>query len=157
MAQPGRKPTPSAIKRRRGNPGRRPMNEREPKPPSGAPAMPRGLFDAEAAREWKRLSKRLDALGLLNECDGNLMARYCVAWSLWVKTVRRLWKDGQVLISKKGGEYASAYFNNLLALDKRLAAGEAEMGLTSSSRTRIQATPKVGKPEGKARFFKVVG
>ncbi len=153
MARPGRKPTPTETKRRRGNPGKRALNDREPKPPAGAPPMPRGLFDAEAAREWKRLSKRLDGLGLLNKSDGNLMARYCVAWSLWFKAVRKLWEDGQVLTSEKGGEYLSGYLSSLLALDKRLAAGEAEMGLTSSSRTRIKTTPKPGKPEGKSRFF----
>ena len=32
MATRGRKPTPTAIKELEGNPGKRPLNEKEPKP-----------------------------------------------------------------------------------------------------------------------------
>ena len=111
------------------------------------------LDDAEAAKEWGRLSKRLDVLGLLNKCDGNLMERYCTDYSLRIECVRHLREDGQVLTSEKGGEYSSQYFNNYLALSKRMDAADAEMGLGPASRTRIHATPKTGKPQGKARFF----
>ena len=38
MATRGRKPTPTAIKVLEGNPGKRPLNDREPKPAKKAPA-----------------------------------------------------------------------------------------------------------------------
>ena len=61
MAQRGRKPTPTAIKELEGNPGKRPLNDAEPKPERKAPPCPKGL-EPEAKRNgagcqsnWSRL------------------------------------------------------------------------------------------------------
>jgi phage terminase small subunit len=43
MATRGRKPTPTAIKELEGNPGKRKLNENEPKPERKAPACPKWL------------------------------------------------------------------------------------------------------------------
>ena len=51
MATRGRKPTPTAIKELEGNPGKRALNEREPKPQKKAPACPKWL-EEEAKKEW---------------------------------------------------------------------------------------------------------
>ena len=59
MARAGRRPKPSAIKRLEGNPGKRPINMREPKPDKKAPPCPKWL-DPEAKKEWRRLSKKLE-------------------------------------------------------------------------------------------------
>lgn len=37
MAQRGRKPKPTALKELEGNPGKRTLNDKEPKPPKKAP------------------------------------------------------------------------------------------------------------------------
>ena len=47
----GRKPTPTAIKVLEGNPGKRPLNDREPQPPKKAPSCPKWL-EPDAKREW---------------------------------------------------------------------------------------------------------
>ena len=54
MAQ-GRNPKPTAQKVLEGNPGKRELNTKEPKPEKKAPACPKWLDD-EAKKEWKRLS-----------------------------------------------------------------------------------------------------
>ena len=43
MATRGRKPTPTAIKELEGNPGKRPLNAKEPKPVKKAPSCPKWL------------------------------------------------------------------------------------------------------------------
>ena len=45
MATRGRKPTPTAIKELEGNPGKRALNDKEPKPVKKAPACPKWLED----------------------------------------------------------------------------------------------------------------
>ena len=77
MAQ-GRKPKPTAIKALEGNPGKRELNKNEPKPKKKAPACPKWLDD-EAKKEWRRLSKQLEELGILTEVDMTAFAGYCQA------------------------------------------------------------------------------
>ena len=68
MATRGRKPKPTAIKELEGNPGKRELNQNEPKPEKKAPRCPTWL-EAEAKKEWKRLAKQLEQLGILTEVD----------------------------------------------------------------------------------------
>ena len=49
----GRKPQPTALKVLKGNPGRRPLNEDEPKPEVLLPRPPAHLSPV-ARREWRR-------------------------------------------------------------------------------------------------------
>src|SRR5688572_3138073 len=64
----GRRPLPTAMKVLRGNAGKRPLNEQEPQPRVAMPACPPHLSD-EAKREWRRMGRRLAALGLVTEID----------------------------------------------------------------------------------------
>ena len=63
MAQGGRrvgsgpKPKPTKLKLLEGNPGRRPINDKEPKPKERLPQCPTHLSE-EAKREWQRTGKR---------------------------------------------------------------------------------------------------
>ena len=50
----GRPPKPTALKLLHGNPGKRPISDREPKPPKGETTCPKHL-DATAKTEWKRI------------------------------------------------------------------------------------------------------
>src|SRR5687768_11179819 len=78
----GRKPLPSNVVRLRGNPGKRRLNDAEPRPPSRAPACPACLGE-EARKEWKRLSEELAELRLLTGLDRGMLAAYCQAHTLW--------------------------------------------------------------------------
>lgn len=64
MATRGRKPKPTAIKELEGNPGKRPLNANEPRPERKAPRCPAWL-DTEAKREWRRMGKVLEQMGML--------------------------------------------------------------------------------------------
>ena len=82
MAQRGRKPKPTALKMLEGNPGGRPLNTKEPKPEKKAPRCPSWLED-EAKKEWKRMAKVLENMGLLTEMDMAAFAGYCQAYARW--------------------------------------------------------------------------
>ena len=82
MATRGRKPTPTAIKELEGNPGKRKINEAEPKPEKKAPPCPKWL-EPEAKKEWRRLSKQLEQIGVLTEVDQAAFASYCQAYARW--------------------------------------------------------------------------
>ena len=94
MAQRGRKPKPTAIKKLEGNPGKRGLNEKEPKPKKKAPKCPAWL-DEEAKKEWKRMCKQLEDLGILTEIDMAAFAGYCQAYSRW--------KDAEEFITNYNG------------------------------------------------------
>lgn len=93
MAARGRKPTPTALKVLEGNPGKRPLNENEPKPNKKAPTCPKWL-EPEAKKEWRRLAKQMEALGILTEVDMAAFAGYCQAYARW--------KEAEEFISQHG-------------------------------------------------------
>ena len=97
----GRKPLPSNVVRLRGNPGKRRLNDAEPRPAARVPACPACLGD-EARKEWQRLSKELAELGLLTGLDRGLLAAYCQAHALWVEAVSSIERYGTMVKSPNG-------------------------------------------------------
>ena len=73
MATRGRKPTPTAVKELEGNPGKRPLNAKEPKPAKKAPSCPKWL-EPEAKKEWRRLAKQMEQN---RHPDGSRYGRFC--------------------------------------------------------------------------------
>ncbi len=137
MATRGRKPKPTATKRREGNPGRRPLNEREPKLEARVPSCPRHL-DAVAKAEWKRVAGLLFKKGVITLADRGVLTAYCRAWSLAIEADAKIQKYGTVLQSEKTGAfYQSPYLNQLTAAQKDLVRFAGELGMTPVSRTRV--------------------
>lgn len=62
-------------------------------PPPGVPAMPKWL-NAEAKAEWSRIVPQLEALKVLYEVDGSLLADYCSAHSLAVNATKVYQREG---------------------------------------------------------------
>jgi len=54
----------------------RPPRTDEPKPPAAIPKCPKHL-DKEAKKEWRRMVKELEPLGMLTRLDKAVLARYC--------------------------------------------------------------------------------
>ena len=107
----GRKPKPSLIKLLDGNPGKRPVNDREPPLLEGAPEPPEWL-DAEAQAEWGRVTADLISMGLLSRADRPALAAYCTAWSRWVEAEAMVKKYGAIVKSpEKGFPMKSPYLS----------------------------------------------
>ncbi len=92
MVQRCRTPKPTSIKQLEGNPSKRQLNTNEPKPKK-APTCPKWLDD-EAKKEWKRLAKQMEQLGILTEVDVAAFAGYRQSYARW--------KEAEEFISKHG-------------------------------------------------------
>jgi len=134
----GRKPTPTMLKVLSGNPGKRPLNEREPVTPQGLPEMPAWLDD-EAKAEWGRITVDLAEMGLLSKADRPALAAYCTAWSRWVDAEAQVKKYGAVVKSPdKGFPMKSPYLSIAEQALETMRKLMVEFGLTPSSRSRIR-------------------
>lgn len=143
----GRKPTPTHLKLLAGNPGKRPLNGREPVPPVVIPECPEWL-DAVAKEEWNRMSVILAEMGLLTAADRSALAAYCVAYARWVQAEQLVQKFGPIVKSpEKGFPMKSPY---LTVADQALESMRklmVEFGLTPSSRSRIKVPDGLGQSE----------
>lgn len=133
----GRKPIPTNLHILRGNPGKRPLNENEPKPANEKPRCPSHLSE-EAKKEWRRMSDKLHKLGLLTEIDGAALAAYCQAYGRWVEAEQNVKKYGMVMLSPdKGWPVQSPYLSIANKALEQMHKYLTEFGMTPSSRSRI--------------------
>jgi len=132
----GRKPTPTALKVLHGNPGRRPLNAREPKPKVGLPPCPSSL-KGTARLAWRQMAKMLRDAGIGTVLDRNAMILLVDAWETYVSATTTLRQSGLLVKSPTGYPMQ----NPLLAVANRaheqIVRLLAEFGMTPASRTRV--------------------
>ena len=133
----GRKPIPTAIKELNGNPGKRALNKKEPKVESRIPPCPSHLKGA-ARTEWNTLTQDLHALGLISNIDRAALAICCTAWADYVKACNKLIKEGEVIISDKGGMYQNPWVSIKKRSMDQVMKFYSEFGMTPSSRSRVK-------------------
>jgi P27 family predicted phage terminase small subunit len=134
----GRKPKPTVLKLLDGNPGKRPLNNREPAASQGVPEMPDGLDD-EAQAEWNRIVPELHGMGVLCRIDRAALAAYCTAWSRWRNAEAQVRKFGSIVKSPdKGFPMKSPYLTIADQAMETMRKFLIEFGLTPSSRSRIR-------------------
>lgn len=133
---PGPAPKPTRLKELAGNPGKRPLNQREPKPTEGMPSRPDWL-SAEGKREWRRVTRELGAMGLLAKADRAALANYCLWWSVLVDAVRVLKEQGMTFKMPTG--YVQQRPEVAIAQKAAMLCKGflTEFGLTPASRSRI--------------------
>lgn len=134
----GRTPKPTALKKLAGNPGKRPLNQREPKLEPRMLSVPRFLSE-EAKAEWRRVVHELYDAGLLTAADRAILTAYCHAWGMFVKAEKELKGQTLVLESSNGNKYQNPLVGivNKARYDvKRFAA---EFGMTPAARSKVQA------------------
>jgi P27 family predicted phage terminase small subunit len=138
----GRKPKPTVLKLLQGNPGRRAINESEPKYHALTPEIPVELQDekmAFARAEWERQVPQLIEAGIARRIDRTALAMYCVEYQHWAQATEEVRALGTLIRTKDGWIKSNPYlavqaraFDNMLRL-------MAEFGLTPSSRVRLKA------------------
>lgn len=134
----GRKPKPTTLKILEGNPGRRPINDREPMAPAEVPECP-DYLDDEAKAEWFRMSAVLRDMGLLTQADRAALAAYCVLYSRWVAAERQVQRLGTIVKSPlKNFPMKSPYLTVADQALEEMRKFMVEFGLTPSSRGRIR-------------------
>jgi P27 family predicted phage terminase small subunit len=143
---PGPLPKPTALKVLEGNPGKRPLNTNEPRPPAEAPEAPQWL-DTEALAEWNRVVPSLDALGLLTAVDRAALTAYCLAWSLLVGAQVEIVENGIMVYGQKGERVKNPAIQVQRDATATIKGFCAEFGLTPSARGRM-SVPGSDEPDG---------
>jgi P27 family predicted phage terminase small subunit len=135
----GRRPKPTRVKFLTGNPGKRPLNDGEPRPEVAIPECPEELGEV-ARREWNRLVHELASLGLLTNLDRAALAAYCGAYAMWAEATQAIQKYGSMVKSPTGYPVQSPYVaiaNRQAEIMMRIAS---EFGFTPASRSRISTS-----------------
>lgn len=144
----GRKPKPTEKKKLEGNPGKRKLNEKEPKPDVVIPEPP-DHFEGEALAEWNRITVELQTLRLVSNIDRASLVAYCQAWADYVKACDQIEDEGEVLIGEKGGAYQNPWVSLKNSAMDRMVRVSAEFGMTPSSRTRLKVETPTEEDEMK--------
>lgn len=135
----GRKPTPTALKIMRGNPGHRALNAHEAQAELRIPTPPKEL-DAIAKKEWRRMGKILLRMGLLTEIDRAAFAGYCVSWSQWTQALEKVQQLGPIIKAPSGFPIQNPYLAVANHALKTMQGLLVEFGMTPASRSRVQAS-----------------
>ena len=138
MAKTGRKPKPTALKRLEGNPGKRPLNELEPVPPTVALRCPKHLLP-EARKEWKRLAPILMGMGLLTAADAVPFEGYCTAYARWLEAQEEITRHGSIYKDNDGRIRPNPYIAIANQQMREIKSFAAEFGLTPSNRSAMIA------------------
>lgn len=146
----GRKPTPSKIKKLRGNPDHRPRNMDEPEFETAIPEPPAHL-SAAALVEWNRITHELAAKNVITIVDQAIIALYCQAYAQWAYHSDQLEQEEHFLTTPKGYRYMNPQIGLINTLGEKLAKYAAELGITPSSRSRIKVTATPPAPRDKQR------
>ena len=133
----GPKPKPTAVKRMEGNPGKRALNEFEPEPIADDVDCPEWL-DADARAEWSRVYQRLVSCRILTPLDMAILADYCQSYAQMVRAETNIQKYGDIIKTPSGYVQQAPHVGIYNQASKRMKQAAAELGLTPSSRTRIQ-------------------
>jgi P27 family predicted phage terminase small subunit len=153
MGRRGPKSDPAAVKKAKGNPGRRPVGE-DPiaaadvtlaavgeKSATGGVVAPTWL-KGEGLGIWDRLAPRLVAMKLLSPVDAEAFGRYCRNYGRWVRMQQVLDDEGEVYESEsQHGKLKRAHPAFLISdrLERQLLAAEDRFGLNPAERQRLYA------------------
>lgn len=93
----GRKPKPVEVKRREGNPGKRPLPDATLIGGRGAPDKPLGLSTVAGSLWDIEVPKMVDA-GVLDLCDGPVLGQYFEAWSIAIMAAKEVDENGAMIL-----------------------------------------------------------
>lgn len=148
----GRKPKPSNLKILSGNPGKRPINDKEPKPKRARPTCP-SFLSKDAKALWKKLIPELDRLGLMTVVDTSALSSFCQAWAEFKWTTETLEAEGRTLESPKRGTYPHPAVAMQRSAMQQIRAFSALFGFDPSSRSRISVPEKTRDELGELEEF----
>lgn len=131
----GRKPKPTHLKIVTGNPGKRPLNKREPKVSGDLSEAPAHFTDVQ--REIWDYAIANAPKGLLKQLDLSVLETWVVACVFHRDAVKQVTENGQVVTSPSGYPIVNPYLSNANKQALIMMKAASEMGFTPSSRSRI--------------------
>jgi P27 family predicted phage terminase small subunit len=153
----GRKPIPTALKRLRGNPGKRALNREEPAADPELPEMPADLAEISpvAREEWERVGTALKDLRVISTLDRALLAVYCQDWETWIAATKNVQRYGAVIRSPSGFLTQNPYVAIANRAADRLLKTCAALGLSPSERSRMR-TPGPNEESDEFSEFELI-
>lgn len=127
----GRKPLPAAVKAAR-------EGRKCPAVPAGPPPECPPHLGPEARREWDRVIPALVEIGLVGAVDTAILAAYCETYAQWVKASAILEEEGYTASGSNGNIVLNPLARWVTQLKDQLRQQCSELGLTPSSRARLQ-------------------
>lgn len=159
---------PKAVRKLRGNAGKRPLGGDEPEAPKGPVSAPYWLH-GKGRWAWGKIAPVLDGMGLLTTADPHALALLCDAYAEFLAAREVVWRKGMTYESRtavdaeeededKDGETKTVVVWSVIvrarpevkiASDawKRVRAMMLEFGLTPSARTRVKGQGEVEDDE----------
>jgi P27 family predicted phage terminase small subunit len=130
---------PTALRIVEGNPGKRKLNRKEPKPRVShrRPSPPDWLGRTGKAL-WRKLTKELMPLGLLTVVDEHVLAMLCQAWSRYREADSEWTKSGPTFETANGYVAHHPHVSICRDMAKQVRALSGEFGLSPSSRSGIK-------------------
>jgi P27 family predicted phage terminase small subunit len=171
MGQRGPKKTPTKVLELRGSWLAKHRKPHEPAVQAGIPVRP-AYLDEEERQVWKTLVTRLHKAGLLATIDGEMLGRYCVLRSRWLKALEWVRQHGDSYpIRDQAGHLVTfrvyPQTRQLTALHESLCRIEASFGMSPSARAALgalhgleaqahkDATKESETPSGPRRFLQL--
>lgn len=105
--------------------------------PPQAPNPPTTL-DREAAAEWRRVVKVLDAQGVLSLVDRAVLTSHCEGWSTARQARKQLNEEGLVLIDADGVSRKNPAWQIYREANVQMMSAAKELFITPAARTRIR-------------------
>lgn len=147
----GRRRTPTALHLVRGNPGKRELPKKEPKPKRGKPAKPPHITsDKIASAEWDRIAALTSQRGanVLTVSCGPILEATALAYSILRAAQLELTKGLTYEVrTKAGGKMIRAKPQVFIAADawRRYVAGLSHFGLSPATAGKVQTIDDDGR------------
>jgi P27 family predicted phage terminase small subunit len=144
----GRKPKATSLKLIDGNPGKRPLNLREPVPLPLDTDTPAELTDPVAIAEWQETIVPAIVRRQITSAERTFAIAYCELWATWRSQIADASRHAHVVATGRDGKPtanpARRMANQTLMLLVKIGA---ELGLTPTSRSRVQAVEGHGQTQ----------
>ena len=151
----GRKPKPTAAKELQGNPGKRPLNKREPRPKT-AVKKPRGMGHG-AKRFWDDHAVELERLGLLTGVDVPVLRSVAEDYGFMVESAKILHDEGLVVNGGNGEIKKHPAWQIFRDSRDGLRRGAALFGMEASARARLKVAEDAEQLTLAEQLFAAVG
>lgn len=151
----GVKPLPTAIKKLRGNPGKRPLNDLEPKPdkinkiitPDEYLGSHSDILSESSREAFNMIADDLKNAGVLTKLDYMSLMSLCLHLGDWLENRRLIIKHSRYAKTEAGGVKMSVFYRQASQSWDQAMRIMSCFGMTPSDRTRIKVNLEVGEKE----------
>jgi P27 family predicted phage terminase small subunit len=137
----GRKALPTAVKELRGNPGRRPLNDKEPKSERLSERVPRNLSPL-AAYFWRKYVVKLIHMGVATEVDEPALILMAEHWSMARQALTEINTQGLSTVDEAGLPRKHPLLQVWRDNSAAFRGYASEFGMTASSRSKVRIEPE---------------